>query len=115
MKFFNLMKIVWRVLICNKTRALLTMLGIIIGIGSAQIVCGVQNWQGTIRGVNEAYMEINKCEIASGTDDFDVCTQKQMLEIMDPVMSVLTILLSAVASISLLVDGIGIKWTIPNS
>ncbi|MDL2297392.1 ABC transporter permease [Bacteroidales bacterium OttesenSCG-928-E04] len=41
-------------------------------------------------------------------DDFEVRTQKQMLEMMDSVMSVLTILLSAVAAISLLVGGIGI-------
>lgn len=43
-----------------------------------------------------------------GSDDFEVRTQKQMLEMMSSVMSVLTILLSAVAAISLLVGGIGI-------
>lgn len=299
MNSINLIKIAFRALLRNKTRALLTMLGIIIGIGSVialvsigqsssqninkeisamgtnnimilrksqrqggvnigsgsvqsikerdveaireetpyislvspvvsaslQIVYGSRNWQGSIRGVNEEYLEINKFEIASGTnlsaedvknsakvcligqtvldnifpdgenplgkvirlgkipmkvvgvleskgqnqmgmdqddivlapyttvqkrilainylhsisasaiseeatdqavadvekiirkthkisaggaDDFEVRTQKQMLEMMDSVMSVLTILLSAVAAISLLVGGIGI-------
>lgn len=34
MKFLNLIRIAWQALLRNKTRALLTMLGIIIGIGS---------------------------------------------------------------------------------
>ena len=34
MKIINLMKIAWQALMRNKTRAMLTMLGIIIGIAS---------------------------------------------------------------------------------
>ena len=34
MNIQNLFKIAWRALLLNKTRAMLTMLGIIIGVGS---------------------------------------------------------------------------------
>jgi len=142
MKFLNLVKIAWKALLRNKTRALLTMLGIIIGIGSViamvslgqsstkgitaeissmgtnvimvmrasqtqggvnigsgnvqtlkisdigailagtsyisnaspvvnalqQTVYGANNWPGSIRGVNEDYLNINKFEIASGAN-----------------------------------------------
>lgn len=142
MNFINLIKISWKALMRNKTRALLTMLGIIIGIGSviamvslgqsstasinneissmgtnnvmvmrasqrsggvnigtgsvqslkvsdvdailagtpyismaspvvnasAQIVYGSNNWPGSIRGANSDYLEINKFEIASGSN-----------------------------------------------
>lgn len=142
MKFVNLIKIAWQALMRNKTRALLTMLGIIIGIGSViamvslgqsstmgiseeissmgtntvmvmrasqtqggvnvgsgnvqtlkvsdieaiiagssyinmaspvvnaslQIVYGANNWPGSIRGVNEDYLEISKHNIASGSN-----------------------------------------------
>jgi putative ABC transport system permease protein len=142
MKFINLIKIAWKALLRNKTRALLTMLGIIIGIGSViamvslgqsstkgisseissmgtntvmimrasqtqggvnigagnvqtlkasdveailagssnismaspvvnaskQIVYGANNWPGSVSGVNEDYLEINKYAIASGSN-----------------------------------------------
>jgi len=142
MKIKNLIKIAWQALLRNKTRALLTMLGIIIGIGSVitmvslgqsstkgisaeissmgtnvimvmrasqtqggvnigsgnlqtlrssdieailsgssnismgspvvnasqQIVFGANNWPGSVRGVNEDYIVINKYEIASGSN-----------------------------------------------
>jgi putative ABC transport system permease protein len=142
MKFLNLIKIAWQALLRNKTRALLTMLGIIIGIGSViamvslgqsstkgisseissmgtnvvmvmrasqsqggvnigsgnvqtlkasdveaivlgtpnismaspvvntskQIVYGANNWPGAVSGVNEDYLDINKYEIASGSN-----------------------------------------------
>ena len=142
MKFANLIKIAWQALLRNKTRALLTMLGIIIGIGSVigmvsigqsstksinneiaemgtnnvmvmrasqrqggvnigsgsvksltasdvdaimegtpyismaspvvnatvQTVYGSNNWPGSVRGANEHYLEINKFEIASGSN-----------------------------------------------
>lgn len=142
MNFSNLFKIAWKALLRNKTRALLTMLGIIIGIGAVigmvsigqsstksinneissmgtnmimvmrkaerrggvnigsgsvqtlkasdvdailnrsdyvgmaspvvssagQIVYGSNNWPGSIQGGNADYLEINKLEIASGTN-----------------------------------------------
>ena len=142
MRFLNLIKIAWQALLRNKTRALLTMLGIIIGIGSViamvslgqsstkgisseissmgtnvvmvmrasqtqggvnigsgnvqtlkasdveaivlgtpnvskaspvvntskQIVYGPNNWPGAVSGVNEDYLDINKYEIASGSN-----------------------------------------------
>ncbi|MDY0181734.1 MAG: ABC transporter permease [Proteiniphilum sp.] len=142
MKIINLMKIAWQALMRNKTRAMLTMLGIIIGIASViamvslgqsstkgisseissmgsntvmvmrasetqggvnigsgnvqtlkasdveailagsanismaspvvnasqQIVYGANNWPGSVSGVNEDYLEINKYEIASGSN-----------------------------------------------
>lgn len=141
MKILNLIRIAWQALLRNKTRALLTMLGIIIGIGSviamvsigqsstksinkelsatgtnqvmvmrasqrqggvnigsgnvqslkvsdidailagtpyismaspvvnasAQVVYGANNWPATIRGTNTDYLEINKFKIASGS------------------------------------------------
>ena len=45
---------------------------------------------------------------AGQDDDFQVRTQKQMLDMMNSVMGMLTVLLSAIAAISLLVGGIGI-------
>ncbi|MDL2319859.1 ABC transporter permease [Alistipes sp. OttesenSCG-928-B03] len=141
MNFYNLIKIAYTALLRNKTRALLTMLGIIIGIGSViamvslgqssqqsindeissmgtnmisvmrqwrrggvntgsgnvqslterdvdaiidraqyislitptvnyngQIIYGNNNWPGNVRGANEQWLEINKYEIASGTN-----------------------------------------------
>ena len=142
MKIINLIKIAWQALMRNKTRAMLTMLGIIIGIGSViamvslgqsstkgisseissmgsntvmvmrasetqggvnigpgnvqtlmpsdveailvgsanismaspvvnasqQIVYGANNWPGSVSGVNEDYLEINKYEISSGSN-----------------------------------------------
>lgn len=142
MSFINLIKIAWQALLRNKTRALLTMLGIIIGIGSViamvslgqsstkgisaeissmgtntvmitrasqtqggvnigsgnvqtlkasdvkailegtsyinmaspvvnisrQIVYGSNNWPGSVSGVNEDYLSISKYKIASGSN-----------------------------------------------
>lgn len=142
MKLINLIKIAWQALSRNKTRALLTMLGIIIGIGSViamvslgqsstmgiseeissmgtntvmvlrasqtqggvnigsgnvktlkasdvdaimagssyismaspvvnsaqQVVYGSNNWPGSITGANENYLEIGKFEIANGSN-----------------------------------------------
>ncbi|NCC99441.1 MAG: FtsX-like permease family protein [Bacteroidia bacterium] len=45
---------------------------------------------------------------AEDDDDFEVRTQKQMLDMLDSVTSMLTILLAAIAAISLVVAGIGI-------
>ena len=45
---------------------------------------------------------------AGEDDDFEVRTQKQMLDMMDSITGMLTILLAAIAAISLLVGGIGI-------
>jgi putative ABC transport system permease protein len=48
-------------------------------------------------------------KIQSGMeDDFEVFTQQQMLDMMNNITSMLTILLTAIAAISLLVGGIGI-------
>jgi putative ABC transport system permease protein len=142
MKVINLIKIAWQALLRNKTRAFLTMLGIIIGIGSViamvslgqsstkgisaeissmgtntvmimrasqtqggvnigsgnvqtlkasdvrailagssyismaspvvstsqQLVYGSNNWPGSVSGVNEDYLKIGKYEIASGSN-----------------------------------------------
>jgi ABC-type antimicrobial peptide transport system, permease component len=146
MKIKNLLKIAWDALMRNKTRALLTMLGIIIGIASViamvsigksstegindeiasmgtnmimvlrnserkggvnvgssnvqtmkvtdadaisigtkyttmvspmvaatgQLVYGSHNWPGTVQGGNENYLEINKYEIATGSNFSDI-------------------------------------------
>lgn len=142
MKFLNLIRIAWKALLRNKMRALLTMLGIIIGIGSViamvsigqsssrsisdqisqmgtnvvmvmrkaerrggvnvgsanvqtlrasdadailagspnismatpmvsyagQIIFGANNWPGTVQGVNSSFLEINKRSVASGVN-----------------------------------------------
>ncbi len=154
MKILNLLKIAWTALLRNKTRALLTMLGIIIGIGSVigmvsigqsssasisgqisemgtnviivlrkaqrsggvnigrdnvqsmkatdadaivsgsqyismaspivnsagQIVYGSNNWPGSIRGVNSDFLEISKQPVTSGTNfsEHDVRTSAKV-------------------------------------
>lgn len=149
MKFSNLIKIAWQALLRNKTRSLLTMLGIIIGIasviamvglgqsstksineeisstgtnmimvmrasqrsggvnlgsanvqslkasdvqairerakyvsmvspsvsGSGQMVYGSNNWPGTIQGGGADYLEIRKYEVASGANFSEVDVQ----------------------------------------
>ena len=52
MNIQNLFKIAWRALLLNKTRAMLTMLGIIIGVGS---------------GVNTEYLSIREWSVAEGS------------------------------------------------
>ncbi|NLA49646.1 MAG: ABC transporter permease, partial [Bacteroidales bacterium] len=49
MKVLNLIKISWKALHRNKTRALLTMLGIIIGIGS--VIAMVSLGQSSTKGI----------------------------------------------------------------
>ncbi|MCD8072898.1 MAG: ABC transporter permease, partial [Alistipes sp.] len=51
MKFANLFKIAGRALLRNKTRALLTMLGIIIGIAS--VIAMVSLGQSSQRSIND--------------------------------------------------------------
>jgi putative ABC transport system permease protein len=50
MKIINLIKIAWQALVRNKTRALLTMLGIIIGIGS--VIAMVSLGQSSTKGIS---------------------------------------------------------------
>ncbi|MDL2252029.1 ABC transporter permease [Odoribacter sp. OttesenSCG-928-J03] len=51
MNFFNLFKIAWKALLRNKTRALLTMLGIIIGIAS--VIAMVSLGQSSSQSIND--------------------------------------------------------------
>jgi putative ABC transport system permease protein len=44
----------------------------------------------------------------NGTDDFSVLTQKDLLKLIGTILNLLTLLVSAIASVSLLVGGIGI-------
>ncbi|EEK14524.1 hypothetical protein CAPGI0001_2187 [Capnocytophaga gingivalis ATCC 33624] len=54
MNIQNLFKIAWRALLPNKTRAMLMMLGIIIGVGSVITMLTI----GEGSGVNTEYLSI---------------------------------------------------------
>lgn len=56
MKFWNLIRISWEALMRNKTRALLTMLGIIIGIGS--VIAMVSIGQSSSRSISNQISEM---------------------------------------------------------
>ena len=65
------------------------------------------------RLIDQAVQEIKdvlreRHRLTTGDDDFRITTQKDMLAALDQVMGVLTLFLGAIASISLLVGGIGI-------
>jgi putative ABC transport system permease protein len=62
------------------------------------------------QSVNDAATEAKKVLLAShgGQDDFSVLTQKDILSTVDNILSLLTTFIVAIASISLLVGGIGI-------
>ena len=63
MNIQNLFKIVWRTLLPNKTRAMLTMLGIIIGMGLVITMLAI----GEGSGVNAEYLSIREWSIAEGS------------------------------------------------
>jgi len=63
MNIQNLFKIVWRALLLNKTRAMLTMLGIIIGMGLVITMLAI----GEGSGVNAEYLSICEWSIAEGS------------------------------------------------
>ena len=60
MNIQNLFKIAWRALLPNKTRAMLTMLSIIIGVGSVITMLTI----GEGSGVNTEYLSIREWSIA---------------------------------------------------
>ena len=60
MNIQNLFKIAWRALLLNKTRAMLTMLGIIIGMGLVITMLAI----GEGSGVNAEYLSIREWSIA---------------------------------------------------
>ena len=63
MNIQNLFKIAWRALLPNKTRAMLTMLGIIIGMGLVITMLAI----GEGSGVNAEYLSIREWSIAEGS------------------------------------------------
>jgi len=63
MNIQNLFKIAWRALLPNKTRAMLMMLGIIIGVGSVITMLTI----GEGSGVNTEYLSIREWSIAEGS------------------------------------------------
>jgi|GEM_PF-336441 macrolide export ATP-binding/permease protein macB len=63
MNIQNLFKIARRTLLLNKTRAMLTMLGIIIGVGSVITMLAI----GEGSGVNTEYLSIRKWSVAEGS------------------------------------------------
>ena len=63
MNIQNLFKIAWRALLPNKTRAMLMMLGIIIGVGSVITMLTI----GEGSGVNTEYLSIRKWSVAEGS------------------------------------------------
>ena len=63
MNIQNLFKIAWRALLPNKTRAMLMMLGIIIGVGSVITMLAI----GEGSGANTEYLSIRKWSVAEGS------------------------------------------------
>ena len=63
MNIQNLFKIAWRALLPNKTRAMLTMLSIIIGVGSVITMLTI----GEGSGVNTEYLSIREWSVAKGS------------------------------------------------
>ena len=63
MNIQNLFKIAWRALLPNKTRAMLTMLSIIIGVGSVITMLAI----GEGSGVNTEYLPIREWSVAEGS------------------------------------------------
>ena len=63
MNIQNLFKIAWRALLLNKTRAMLTMLSIIIGVGSVITMLTI----GEDSGVNTEYLSIREWSVAKGS------------------------------------------------
>ena len=63
MNIQNLFKIAWRALLPNKTRAMLTMLSIIIGVGSVITMLTI----GEDSGVNTEYLSIREWSVAKGS------------------------------------------------
>ena len=63
MNIQNLFKIAWYALLLNKTRAMLTMLDIIIGVGSVITMLTI----GKGSGVNTEYLSIRKWSVAEGS------------------------------------------------
>ncbi len=60
--------------------------------------------------IEETQKEVKKILVKQhgGTEDFSVLTQKEMLRMMDTILGMLTTVLAGIASISLVVGGIGI-------
>ena len=63
MNIQNLFKIAWRALLLNKTRAMLMMLSIIIGVGSVITMLAI----GEGSGVNTEYLSICEWSVAEGS------------------------------------------------
>ena len=63
MNIQNLFKIAWRALLPNKTRAMLTMLSIIIGVGS--VITMLTIGEGSV--VNTEYLPIREWSVAEGS------------------------------------------------
>ena len=63
MNIQNLFKIAWRALLPNKTRAMLMMLSIIIGVGSVITMLTI----GEGSGVNTKYLFIREWSVAEGS------------------------------------------------
>ena len=63
MNIQNLFKIAWCALLPNKTRAMLTMLSIIIGVGSVITMLTI----GEGSGVNTEYLSIREWSVAEGS------------------------------------------------
>lgn len=94
---------------------------VIIPISVAQKqILGIDHYHSVVVEVNQAYtMEYAKSRLESilrdnhnifdpDKDDFTIRTQEEALDILSNITSILTVFLTAIASISLLVGGIGI-------
>ena len=103
MNVLMIIRIAFRALARNKTRAALTMLGIIIGVSAvSQDATYTAQTQ-----IAELLRQRHKLG-AGASDDFTVRNMSDVAEAANETNSVMTMLLGSIAGVSLLVGGIGI-------
>src|SRR5919199_118561 len=82
MNVLMIIRIAFRALARNKTRAALTMLGIIIGVSAVIVMVSIgQGAQASVQGVSEQFPDIRKWAVASGDffTDADVRTAARVV------------------------------------
>ena len=104
----NLLKAALKSLLKNRMRSLLTSLGIIIGVSAVIVMSAIgQGSQALIEQEIDA-LGANLLLDEGDEDDFDIHNQTEITETVTRTSKVMTMLLGSIASVSLVVGGIGI-------
>ncbi len=77
-------------------------------IRSVAISVATADQMDTVKATATSLLEVRHTIAAGGADDFSIADQSQLLASVDSISQLLTILLAGIASISLIVGGIGI-------